>query len=169
MIRPTPLKRFQLQCLVVLATPLLANVAYSACEGKEFRAFDFWIGDWDVYAGGKLAGHNNITREYGGCVIHEHYSTARGYSGESFNIFDATRGVWHQSWVDTDGLLLLLDGHSAPGKMTLEGKIVDNKQQTTWHRITWTLNPDKSVRQLWETATKPGEWTVAFDGKYVKK
>jgi hypothetical protein len=43
----------------------------------EYRAFDFWIGEWNVRsATGKVAGTNSIKREIGGCVLHERYETA---------------------------------------------------------------------------------------------
>ena len=41
--------------------------------------------------------------------------------------------------------------------------------EITKHRITWSANPDGSVRQLWESTGPNGEWTVAFDGKYTRK
>ena len=37
-----------------------------------------------------------------------------------------------------------------------------------FHRVTWTLNNDGTVRQLWETITNKTEVTVAFDGLYKK-
>jgi hypothetical protein len=140
------------------------------CASADHRAFDFWIGDWNVHApNGKLAGTNSITREYGGCVIHEHYDTGKGYSGESLNIYDASRKAWHQSWVDTTGLLLTLEGGIRDGKMVLEGATTGADGKTTKQRITWTPNADGSVRQLWETADGKGGWSVAFDGKYTRK
>jgi hypothetical protein len=140
------------------------------CTGPEYRAFDFWIGEWNVHgANGKLAGTNSIKKEMGGCVLHERYDTGRGYSGESFNIYDAPRKVWHQTWVDSGGLLLVLEGGVRDGKMILEGQTVGPDQKSTRHRITWTPNPDGSVRQFWESSGPTGEWTVAFDGKYTRK
>ena len=75
---------------------LTTAAAYAGpCDGPAFRQFDFWLGEWQVHKpDGKLAGSNRITREYGGCVIHEHYSTKLGFSGESLNIYDASRKVW---------------------------------------------------------------------------
>lgn len=139
------------------------------CTAAEHRAFDFWIGEWDVHgANGKLAGTNSIKREINGCVLHERYQTDRGYSGESFNIYVAPRNVWHQTWVDSDGLLLLLEGGIRDGKMVLEGLATGADRKVTTHRITWTPNPDGSVRQLWESTGPDGEWVVAFDGKYTR-
>jgi len=140
------------------------------CSAVEHRAFDFWIGEWNVHgSNGKLAGTDIIKREIGGCVLHERYDTGRGYSGESFNIYDAPRKVWHQTWVDTGGLLLLLEGGFRDGKMVLEGRTSGLDGSVSKHRITWTPNPDGSVRQYWESTGSTGEWTVTFDGKYTRK
>jgi len=140
------------------------------CNTPEHRAFDFWLGEWNVYGPqGKLTGTNSIKSEYGGCVLHERYETGRGYSGESFNIYDAPRKVWHQTWVDSSGLLLVLEGGLVDGKMVLTGRTIGADGQETGQRITWTPYPDGSVRQLWEATGPDGEWTVAFDGTYTPK
>ena len=141
-----------------------------ACTAPEHRAFDFWIGEWNVHGPqGRLAGTNSIKREIGGCVLHERYDTGRGYSGESFNIYDAPRKVWHQTWVDSGGLLLQLEGGLRDGRMVLEGSTMGADGKNTRHRITWTPNADGSVRQLWESATGGDDWKVAFDGKYTRR
>ena len=106
--------------LAVLLQPVLAHA--SACDSADHRAFDFWLGDWDVTAANKKHTHNVITREYDGCVVHEHYTGTAVYSGESLNVFDASRHVWHQTWVDSQGGLLTLEGGMRDGKMVLEGE-----------------------------------------------
>jgi hypothetical protein len=141
-----------------------------ACDAIEHRQFDFWLGEWNVRTpDGKLAGVNSIKREYDGCVLHERYSTARGYSGESLNMYDAGRKVWHQTWVDTSGALLLLEGGLRAGSMVLEGQSSDANGQITKHRITWTPNPNGTVRQHWESTDADGKWITAFDGTYSRK
>jgi hypothetical protein len=142
----------------------------SSCAAGQHRQFDFWLGEWNVHTpDGKLAGVNSIKREYDGCVLHERYSTSRGYSGESLNVYDAGRKVWHQSWVDTDGTLLLLEGGLRGKSMMLEGQSVGAKGEVTKHRITWTPNADGTVRQHWESSDSKGAWTTAFDGTYTRK
>lgn len=137
------------------------------CSSPRHHEFDFWLGDWDVYgAQGKLAGTNHITREHGGCVVHEHYANDRGYDGESFNVFDATRGVWHQTWVDSSGLLLVLEGGLKDGAMVLEGNVLGAAGKPVPQRITWTPRPDGTVRQLWQSQDPKGGWNVVFDGTY---
>jgi len=66
----------------------------------EFSAFDFWIGDWDVYANGRLVARNIITKEMNGCIIHERYQTTNGaIRGESINYYDPIEKKWKQNWV----------------------------------------------------------------------
>jgi hypothetical protein len=128
------------------------------------------LGEWQVHkTDGTVAGINKIDREYGGCVVHEHYVTGRGYSGESLNIYDPTRKVWHQTWVDNAGLLLTLEGHLVGKNMVLEGQIRQSDEVVVKQRITWSPNVDGSVRQLWESTDSKGQWVVAFDGLYTKK
>jgi hypothetical protein len=158
-------------CALLLAAAIVAPVAGHAapCDAPEHRQFDFWLGDWVVHgADGTIAGANRITRAYGGCVLHEQYDTGRGYSGASFNVYDAGRGRWHQTWVDTSGTLLRLDGGLVEGRMVLEGETIAANGARTRHRITWTPNADGSVRQFWESTNPKGEWVVAFDGMYRK-
>lgn len=140
------------------------------CNTSAHRAFDFWLGEWQVHTpDGKLAGVNRIEREYGGCVLHERYTTSHGYSGESLNIYDANRKVWHQTWVDSSGTLLLLEGDIREGKMVLEGQTTGAAAQAVKHRITWTPNADGSVRQFWQSTDAHGKWSTTFDGLYTRK
>jgi hypothetical protein len=153
---------------VGVATTFPARAA--PCDAPAHRAFDFWLGEWQVRTPeGKVAGVNRIEREYDGCVLHERYTTSRGYSGESLNIYDASRKVWHQTWVDTSGTLLVLEGGIRDGKMVLEGQTTGDDAQVTRHRISWTPNADGSVRQFWESTDAKGQWTTAFDGMYTRK
>ncbi|WP_246239903.1 hypothetical protein [Pseudoalteromonas caenipelagi] len=138
------------------------------CEGKAFTQFDFWLGKWQVYTpDNKLAGHNEISKSHNGCVINERYTTPSGFSGESLNIYDATRGVWHQTWVDNSGLLLTLEGNVVDGAMVLAGIRKNKAGQQVHERITWTANKDGSVRQLWQNKTdQQAQWQMVFDGLY---
>ena len=147
-----------------------ATAQAPACNSAAHRAFDFWVGEWQVHgANGKLAGSNTITKAHGGCVLREQYRTPRDYSGESLNIYDARRKLWHQTWTDSTGLLLILEGGLQDGKMVLEGTGADAAGAPINHRITWSPNVDGSVRQHWESTNASGQWTTAFDGKYTRK
>ncbi len=165
---PRPLA---IMLLVALSAPLPAESQVPACTSDAHRAFDFWVGSWEVRRpDGTVAGHNTIRRLMGGCALHERYTTPTGYEGESLNIYDASRGVWHQTWVDSGGLLLTLEGGFSEGRMVLEGETRDSLGNATLNRITWSplkSEPDR-VRQHWEVSRDGGgTWTTAFDGLYV--
>ncbi|HET7537613.1 MAG TPA: hypothetical protein VFJ90_14230 [Candidatus Didemnitutus sp.] len=131
--------------------------------------FDFWVGDWDVtnQTNGKTAGHNRIELKHDGRVLVENYTTPGTFSGMSVNAYDARSGHWHQCWVDNMGGVLDLYGGLAEGKMILEGETIQTGGAKQLERITWTPNPDGSVRQHWEQSTDGGKtWTTAFDGFY---
>src|ERR1700738_2597666 len=90
-----------------LGLPLPARAAPAArpCATPLNRQFDFWIGRWRVTdaATKKFDGTNDVTRELGGCVLQEHWKGAEGSAGTSFNLYDASRKRWHQTWVDGAG------------------------------------------------------------------
>lgn len=158
---------------VLPALPAAAQTGPPPCTTPDHRAFDFWAGEWDVFTpDGRQAGTSNVGVVMGGCVLHERYATAGGYHGESFNVFDASRGVWHQSWVDSGGLLLLLEGGLLDGAMVLEGATVGPGGAEVLNRITWTpLEPDgRRLRQHWETSSDGGRrWSTVFDGEYRRR
>lgn len=165
-MNPRPL----LPLLALLSTLVARPASASPCETPAHRQFDFWLGEWDVRTpDGKLAGTNRIEREYDGCVVHERYVTGRGYGGESLNVYDASRGVWHQTWVDSSGMLLLLEGTFRDGSMVLEGETVAADGQVARQRITWTPGEDGSVRQHWQATDAEGGWITVFDGRYTRR
>jgi hypothetical protein len=143
----------------------------SPCATPESAQFDFWLGDWDVFKpDGKPAGTNRIERLYG-CGLHEHWSGAGGkVLGQSFNRWDPDRGVWHQTWVDNQGGLLLLEGAFRDGAMVMSDAAVPaRKAGAPVNEIRWTAQPDGSVRQLWRVSPDGGgTWKVLFDGRYVR-
>ncbi|HEX4823793.1 MAG TPA: hypothetical protein VFV19_05745 [Candidatus Polarisedimenticolaceae bacterium] len=140
------------------------------CSAPENRQFDFWLGEWNVTnAQGARAGSNRITAEEQGCVLHEHWSGAKGGTGQSFNLYDATDGKWHQIWVDSQGGLLQLSGGIVDGKMVLEGPGRGSKSEPVINRIVWTKLDGGRVRQTWTVSSDDGKtWTTSFDGIYAK-
>jgi hypothetical protein len=144
-----------------------------ACIAPEHRQFDFWLGDWDVRDGdGKLVGRNVLTPLHGGCALLENWTGNGGTTGTSLNLWDAETHRWHQTWVDSGGGLLLLDGGFADGRMVLTGAAPPGPgaPDGTLNRITWAPLPDGRVRQQWESSTDKGRtWKSAFDGYYTKR
>jgi hypothetical protein len=144
----------------------------SACAAPEYRQFDFWLGRWDVTSDGAPAGYNEVRAIHGGCALQENWVGAGegGISGTSLNAWDRATGRWHQTWIDSGGTLLQLDGGLEEGAMVLAGEQpAAPGGRAVRHRITWTPNPDGSVRQLWEASQDGGNtWNILFDGLYQR-
>jgi len=166
------MSRWLLAVSALLAAPLAAQNAPQrpTCDAPEFRQFDFWVGDWVVEnpQNGQLQGTNNITLDLNRCVITEHWTGSQGGHGTSFNIYDRRRGVWHQTWVDDGGVLLVLEGHFAGGRMVLQSAPVPARNGgMVINRITWTPQEGGRVEQHWEVSRDDGAtWQTAFLGVY---
>lgn len=166
--------------LIILLAALLPMALQAAerpepCSTPEYRQFDFWLGDWEVFnKDGQKVGENLITLEQGKCVLHEHWTGAHasggGGTGESFSMYDNKRGAWHQTWVAATGNLLLLDGGLEGDRMVMSGTQPLPDGKTVQNRITWIPQEDGSVHQVWEQSFDGGEtWKTGFLGIYRKK
>lgn len=139
------------------------------CSMPEHRQFDFWIGEWEVTMGGQMAGTNSIQLILGDCVLLENWTGSKGGNGKSFNLFNAAKGKWQQTWVDSSGNMLELYGEFKDGVMQLVGENARNGKKTL-QRITWKALDKDQVRQHWEQSQDDGKtWTTAFDGLYTRK
>lgn len=168
------IEHFALAVCGCLAAPAIAQSPGAApCSSPEYRQFDFWVGEWDVFSpDGAKAGENRIEVIANRCALLENWTGAKGGAGKSLNIYDATDRKWHQTWVDATGGRLELVGSIVGGSMVLGavGPMADRPGVSVTHRITWTPNADGSVRQHWQTSDDGGKtWTTAFDGKYVRR
>jgi len=145
--------------------------APAPCAAPVHHQFDFWIGSWSVTEKGKPAGSNRIDRLLGGCALLENWVGVEGSRGHSLNFYDPRRGVWQQTWVDNSAGALNLTGQFGDGRMVLTGVSTDAKTHASrLDRIAWTLNPDGSVRQLWDQSQDAGRtWKLVFDGLYTRK
>jgi hypothetical protein len=140
------------------------------CTSPSHRQFDFWVGTWNVTQAGKTAGQNKIESILNGCALMESWKGTGGVTGHSINIYDSTRDIWHQTWVDSTGSLLTLEGRFKDGAMVLEGMAADEKGAKARQRITWTAASANEVRQLWQSSTDGGKtWKTEFDGLYRRQ
>ena len=145
----------------------LSAAAAAGCTEPRYRELDFWLGDWDVYDVGSAqpAARAQITQLLDGCVIHELYQSTDGGGtrGESFSIFDRSRGVWHQTWVTNRGRLLQIEGGPKDGKLVLAGAYVDDAGKRLRIRGAWWSAPE-GVRERAETSADGGRtWKPEFD------
>jgi len=143
----------------------------AACRAPVYRQFDFWLGDWDTYrvdaagkvaAGAKPVARNRVTTILGDCVLHEVYTRADGYAGESFTIYDAARHLWHQSWVTNQGELAVAEGTLHGRRIVLQGPSSD-ASGTMPVRISWQPQ-GKGVRETAVASHDHGKtWAPLFD------
>ncbi len=151
-----------LSFLLICLSPCL-TVAQISPDLEEHKSdFDFWIGEWDVYRNetDKIVGFSKITSILNGVVIREEYKAANGgYQGTSLNKYNTENGLWEQYWVDNGGLTLHIKGGLKEGAMVMENE--DN-------RITWTLNKDGTLNQVWDQKQEV-IWKTIFNGQYRKK
>ena len=154
------------------APPPVPAKAPQPCEDAAYHAFDFWIGEWDVYdKKGNLGGTNSIQPAESGCLLIEHWVNTAGGTGQSYNFYDPATGKWRQLWVSAGSVIDYSGGLTKSGSMFLEGEIHyrpnGNAAPFTGE---WTLNDDGSVTQHFrQQDPETGEWSDWFVGKYVKQ
>jgi len=171
-----------LRSVLVLTALFIVPLAYgqSPCAAEEARQLDFWVGEWDLtWDGGQggtpegETGHgtNTITKELGGCVIHERFESADGYVGESMSVYHQRVGAWRQTWVDNRGGYLLLDGGMDDEAMELCTAPFPNPQgQTQINRMTWRNVTDDALDWHWQRSTDGGEtWTDQWVIHYTRR
>jgi len=167
--------RIALFCLsLVLAFDALAQDPSAAppvvppdCRGTEFRQFDFWLGDWRVSSQDKHAGDNRIATELAGCLLVERWTGAGGLTGISLNHYRRELQRWQQTWVDSRGNTLVLQGGLLePGVMQMHSLADAGGPR---QRITWRRLDDGSVEQHWQQTGPDGEWQTAFLGLYQRR
>ena len=141
------------------------------CEGvPEFEQFDFWLGKWEVRTpDGTLAGHNTITKEQGGCAIHENWVSASGAGGTSTSFYVPSREQWRQVWVGSNGTLIDMSGSLIDGELRMEGTIeYTSNGRLVAFRAVWSTNADNSIvrQRMEEFDVATASWQLWFDGFY---
>lgn len=155
---------------VILRLPLVNTTSPKAenqyCNSENHRAFDFWLGNWEVYnKKGDHIGSNNIHLIQNGCGIQENWTSKGGGTGTSYNFYDVKTEKWYQSWISGSGNALLMSGGLSSNKMQMQSEPLNGKID----RIIWEPQEDESVLQIWQISTDNGKtWQEVFWGKYVK-
>jgi hypothetical protein len=143
------------------------------CEDPEFRQFDFWVGDWDVAsaATGVHQGSSHVSKEMGGCVMWENWTSAGApYFGKSYNTWNVNLKRWEQYWVDNGAGSMFFHGGIKDGTMDYWTDDVAQASGGTLlrHLQFFNLGPDK-VRQFSQGSTDGGKtWHVEYDLVYTR-
>ena len=141
-------------------------------EAEVYHAMDFWVGDWDVYVGNKVVGHNRIEKALDGCAVFEHWQAADGGEGKSLFFVDYD-GHWAQIWVSqwamTPGGIkekVMVDD-PPEGSVRFQG-VIRHPDAGAWlDRTTLTPLDDGEVRQVIEISEDNGKtWSPTFDAVY---
>ena len=152
--------------LAFLIQPGRAQAA-DTCHSAAYHQFDFFVGSWSVTTqAGKKIGTDEVTKEYGGCVIVEKWHDA-GDPGGGIGLtgYQIGRKTWHQDFMDDGGFVLSIDGALIGTQMIMRGTDYPSDGKSRLHRVTWTPRRDGSVEELWKTSDDGGKtWRVHFDG-----
>jgi hypothetical protein len=113
-----------LAATVVLCSPTWASADEAKepkpCAAPEYSQFDFGSASGaSPMVTTRWWGPTRIDKILDGCAPRESWTSTTGIRGNSLNIYSQTRGAWHQTWVDSNGILLELDGGLVGGKMVL--------------------------------------------------
>ena len=146
------------------------------CDTPESHQFDFWVGKWEVHPSGsdKIIAHSLIEKRYGGCAIRENWMPVGREltgGGGSLSLYDARTRQWRQTWIDSTGTRVDLDGGLASGAMSIVGnwRNFTAPGQDALVRMNYQVQTDGQVRQ-WAQASSDGgkTWKPAFDFLYRK-
>ncbi len=145
------------------------------CEDAEFRQFDFWVGDWDVVPSGSdvAAGTSHISKEMGGCVVWENWTSAgvAGYFGKSYNTYNPNLHRWEQYWVDNAAGTMFFHGGLKDGVMDYWTDDIPqpNGDVLRRHLQFFNLGQDR-VRQFSQGSKDGGKtWAVEYDLTYNRR
>lgn len=142
-----------------------------ACSSAEHRAFDFWVGRWDVYRTdtNALVAHSLVERMYDGCAIRESWMPHGRAGGGSLSAWDPAARLWRQTWVDSANTHASFEGAVESGAMVLAGRWLGYNGPGTEvrARMTYARRGEGAVSQRVEVSTDAGRtWTLGADFLY---
>ncbi len=144
------------------------------CGCDECHQLDFWIGEWKVEwensDGTKREGTNTINSILNGCVIQENFdgNPGVGFKGKSFSVYNHTKKIWQQTWVDTEGNYMVFTGSKEDEKMTLSRKIMYEGNEIIQRMVFYNIKED-SFDWNWEASNDNGKnWKLNWKLHYTK-
>ena len=144
-----------------------------SCNGAEFHQMDFWLGDWRAEFVGGGTGTNRITREFDGCVVHEHFRVDEGSGGrppligESFSVYHALNKMWRQTWVDNqNGYFDLTGGPQQDGSFILQ--VIRVGREPHMMRMVYQDITRDSFTWRWQQSDDGDTWTDTWVIHYTR-
>ena len=171
-------RRLLLSAVATMVVALGAGPAMAgapACSAPEYHQLDFWLGNWKAYdddGKGPYVARDEITTTLAGCVILEQYRQKDGLDGSGVTIYDATRHLWHQTWVTNSGQLLIIEGSFKDGVLTLSGDNLGKDGKRVWYQVSWRQKTTGTagVRETAVISRNGGKsWQPAFDILFVRE
>jgi len=137
-------------------------------DNQPENQFDFWLGEWNVTWGEDGKGTNLVERILDDKVIQENFS-APDLRGMSISAYDTERGLWCQTWVDSNGTYLDFTGKFEAGKMILSRDAIV-KGQVCRQRMVWYDIQEDQLEWNWERSDDNGKtWRVLWQIQYIRK
>jgi hypothetical protein len=154
------------------------NAQKLPCSAKEYRQFDFWLGEWEAFAtNGQKAGDSKISVILDSCIILEEWTSAgltQGlrYAGKSFNTYNRQTRQWQQTWVDnTGGSTEFLEGEAGDNSIIFRTRPFPIAKDTmAIRRLSFYKLSNDKVRQHGEISKDGGRsWATEYDLEYRRK
>jgi len=164
-----------LAILMQAAAPAPAAPPPPKCEGAEYAAFAFRVGEWAVFPSGKdkQVAESRIEKLYAGCAVRENWMPLGNPGGGSLSGYDPATGQWSQTWIGSGpGPVHFEGGPDGKGGMVLTGfwRNVIAPGQHAWVRMSYSVVGAGDVRQHGEQSTDNGRtWQPSFDFLYERK
>ena len=157
-----------LLALTINSPVAFAQQSPTSCRGTEYRALDFWVGEWEVNnAKGQPAGKSTIEIVSDGCGIVERFAGPGGkYVGTGLHYFDRATRKWQQYFADNRPMLTIMQGETIANGIRYTWEVVDARGVTIPKRYDVTREAD-GVRQHGERSDDGGKtWVTEFDLRY---
>ena len=139
-----------------------------ACSSVESHQFYFWVGEWDLAWSDTGSGTNTIVKEYGSCVIHENFSSpVTSFFGQSFSVYNSTKKLWEQTWIDNQNSYMLFSGKLINNEMILN---LITEKLDNMKRMRFTNISKNSFNWYWEASKDDGKtWNTLWLIHYKRK
>lgn len=142
------------------------------CSAPEAGQMNFWLGDWVItYPDGTHA-YSVVEKELDGCLVHEQFrDEGKGYSSETWNVYNTNINKWQQTRVDNQGAYLQMAGKQDGNNMNLYAKPHMNLDgSNVMMRVEFSNIQANSFDWRWEQSRDNGNsWVVTIQMHYERK